>query len=384
MRILFTSIAGAGHVHPMVPLGKAFLDRGDELLWSTSADLGESLQTEGFDTAVAGLPIPEARAEVAARFPEVLRLPPSELPDAYFPKLFGATLAPASLPELLPLARDFGPELIVADASDFAAPVVAAVLGVPSVSHSFGSVLPRVRVEEAAAESAHLWTDHGLEARPFGGCYDHLYIDIYPPSLGATTTDHLGAVQPMRPGSFAAGAGELPLELHADGLPIVYATLGTVFNDDAGLMATMAHAIAAVGARGVVTVGPQGNPAAVGGVPDGVHVARYIPQDQVLPYCAAVMSHAGSGTFLAALGLGLPQVCIPQAADQFLNAAAAVQANVAVLVPPENRSLDCITAALSQVLEDDALRNNAEMVRADIEAMPSPAYVAETLARRFA
>jgi len=169
MRVMFTSIAGAGHVHPMVPLGQAFLERGDELLWTTSADLGAVLQAEGFRTAVAGLPIPAARAQVAAQFPDILRLPPAELPDAYFPKLFGAVLAPASIPDLLPIAQDFRPNLIVADTADFAAPLVAALLGVPSVSHSFGSLIPRARMEDGAAECAYLWTAHGLEARTLGG-----------------------------------------------------------------------------------------------------------------------------------------------------------------------------------------------------------------------
>lgn len=384
MRVLFTSIPAWGHVHPMVPLAQALRDSGHELLWVTAGEPRERLEAEGFDTATAGWPIAEVRARVAADFPEIFEAPPTEFPDLYFPKVFGATAAPVLLPDLLPLAREFRPDLIVADAADFAAPLVGALLGVPCVNHGFGSLLPRKRVEAAAGECAHLWREHGLEPRAFGGCYDHLYIDLYPPSLGAAAADYLGAVQPLRPGVFATGeAAPLPDELTDDGPPLVYATLGTVFNDDAALFVAMAQAIAAAGARGVLTVGPQGDPAAVGEVPAGVHVARYVRQDQVLPHCAAVMSHAGSGTFLAGLGLGIPQVCIPLAADQFLNAAAAARANVAAVVPPDDRSVERLSAALAQVLDDDVMRKSAEAVRADIEAMPGPAEVAEALVSRF-
>ena len=54
----------------------------------------------------------------------------------------------------------------------------------------------------------------------------------------------------------------------------------------------------------------------LGSLPGNVHVSRVIPQSLLLPRCSAVVSHGGSGTLLAALAHGLPQVCLPQAADQ--------------------------------------------------------------------
>ena len=59
-------------------------------------------------------------------------------------------------------------------------------------------------------------------------------------------------------------------------------------------------------------------------------------QTSVLPHCTAVVSHAGSGTVLGALGTGLPQLCLPQAADQFRNAAGVSAAGAGLALHPDN------------------------------------------------
>jgi UDP:flavonoid glycosyltransferase YjiC (YdhE family) len=104
----------------------------------------------------------------------------------------------------------------------------------------------------------------------------------------------------------------------------------------------------------------------------------------LLPACAAVVSHAGSGTFLAALAAGVPQVLLPQAADQFLNAQAGEQGGVALAVPRASVSVARVREALERVLGDGAFRAAAEEVRAEIAAMPAPEAVVAELERRYA
>lgn len=253
------------------------------------------------------------------RYPGIQALPPPERPDCMFLRLFGAVRAPAMLADLLPIARDLRPDVIVSEQAELAGPIVAAILGVPNVTHAFGGLLPGPRVESAAREVAPLWERHGLKARPYAGTYDHLYLDIYPSSLQAADGRHVPLVQPLRPVAFATGEPEpLPDWITADALtPLVYVTFGTVFNANPSLISIVVAALRERPLRVVVTVGPGADPALLGSQPANVHVARYIPQTQLLDHCAAVASHAGSGTLLAALAYGLPQLCLPQAADQF-------------------------------------------------------------------
>ena len=132
-------------------------------------------------------------------------------------------------------------------------------------------------------------------------------------------------------------------------------------------------AISELAVRVVVTVGPNGDPDALGSQPSNVHVARYIAQQELLPHCSGVVSHAGSGTFLATLAAGLPQVCLPQAADQFLNAAAAARAGCGIAVLPADFSPGSVRAAVERVLDDVTVRAAAERLRDEIAGMPSAA-----------
>ena len=170
----------------------------------------------------------------------------------------------------------------------------------------------------------------------------------------------------------------LPLPDGRPDAPLVYVTMGTVFNDPQPLRVA-AEALRGLDVRGLVTVGPQGDPAIIGAQPAHVRVERYVPQTLVLPHCHVIVSHAGSGTVLATLALGLPQVCLPQGADQFLNAAAVSSTGVGISFTPGERDTDAVRDAIVRVLDDAAFREAAGRIRSSIASMPSPDEVAEGL-----
>lgn len=384
MRILFTSSPGWGHVHPMVPLATAFMERGDEVLWATGEDAAVRLKSEGIPTASAGLGDQEGMSEFYRRFPEVRDVPPPSRSDFMFPRIFGTIRAQHMLSDLAPIAQGWSPDLVVGDAAEFAGPIVAAMLGIASVSHAFGGLLPAPRVANTAETIAELWTSNGLEPRPFGGMYDHLYLDIYPPSLQPAERPHVPATQLVRPGAFATPGEDAPewLTTSSD-KPLIYVTFGTVFSNDAALAAVV-EGIRDLDVRVAVTVGPHGDPNSLGAQPDNVHVARYIPQSQLLPHCAAVVCHGGSGTFLAALAAEVPQLCVPQAADQFFNASAGVRSGAGLALQPDEVNATAVGSSVQRLLTDPAYATAARRVSQEIASMPAPSTVADTLAQRFA
>ncbi len=384
MRILFTSSPGWGHVHPMVPLALSFLERGDDVLWATGADAAVRLEHEGITTKVAGIGEREGMAEFYQRFPEVQELPPPARSDFMFPRLFGTIRAASMLTDVIPLAQAWEPDLVVSDAAEFAGPIAAGVLGIPVVCHAFGGLLPEPRVAAAGEAVADLWIENGLEPRPYGGMYDHLYLDLYPPSMQPTERPHIPATQRLRPGAFAtAGDDVLPDWVTAStSTPLIYVTFGTVFSNDAALAAVI-EGVRELDVRVAVTVGPHGDPDSVGVQPGNVHVARYIPQGQLLPNCAAIVSHGGSGTFLAALAAEVPQLCVPQAADQFFNAAAGVASGAGLALQPGEVDAIAVREAVQRLLSEPTYAAAAQRISHEIAAMPTPQAVAETLAQRF-
>ena len=378
MRILITSSPSIGHVHPVVPLALSLLRLSHEVLWATGPDACPIVEMAGIRAVEAGLSAREGRDEYFRRFPEARDLPPEQLPAHMFPRLFGTIAAAAMLRDLLRIVEEWRPDIIVHEAGELAAPIVAAVLGVPNVCQGFGALLPPDRMGGASDAVAPLWREVGLEPREWAGAYQHMYLDIYPPSLRPPYGDYVSRCEPMRPIPFSTNfwttpdSGDTP---EADDRPLVYVTFGTVFNSPAGPFRHAVEGVADLHARVVVTVGPDGDPAAFGSLPDNVSVHRYVPQTELLPRCSLVVSHAGSGTFLAALDHGLPQLCLPQAADQFLNAKQCAAAGAGLGLPPTEVTRESVREAATRLLDDESFRTSAQRIRDELASMPLPADV---------
>ncbi|HEU5209429.1 MAG TPA: glycosyltransferase [Longimicrobiales bacterium] len=367
-------------------MARAFAARGHDVLWATPADGVAHVQRAGITPVATGPAALAGPAQLRARFPEVNALATEDVPDVGFGKLFGAIAAPAILADLAPVALEWRPDLVVADAAEFAGHIMAAELGVPSITKGFGPLLPKRRVAAAGTEVAPLWRSRGLEPRPFGGAYDHVYLDIYPPQLTSEDARHIPRRQLMCPLSddgHTDMSSPLPLPESRHDAPLVYVTLGTVFSDVALLLAILA-ALSDLDARVLVTVGPRVDPADLGPQPTHVRVEQYVPQAALLPHCDVVVSHAGSGTMLASIRHGLPQLCLPQGADQFLNATAVASAGVGISLAPNEATASAIRDAVARLLDCASYRDSAAILGRSIAAMPTPEHVAaviETLPR---
>jgi UDP:flavonoid glycosyltransferase YjiC (YdhE family) len=381
MRVLLATPSLLGHVNPMVPLARAMVARGHDVLWAIPMDGVGHVERMGIRAVAAGSPGLTNLADARRRYSELASLPSHEVPDAMFGKVFGAVAAPSALADLLPVALEWRPQLIVADAAEFAGHIVAAELGVPSVTKGFGPLLPERRVASAGDEVASLWRSRGLEPRPYGGSYDHLYLDIYPPELQVGTDTHVGRRQLLRPvveDRPSDASSPLPFPDGPTDAPLVYVTMGTVFNDPQPLQVVL-DALRDFDGRVLATVGPDADPTVVGTQPANVRVERYVPQSLVLPQCRVVVSHAGSGTVLGALTLGLPQLCLPQGADQFLNAAAIASADAGIALLPAEATPDAVRDAVERLVDDSSFRDSARRLSASIAAMPSPDDVVTVL-----
>jgi UDP:flavonoid glycosyltransferase YjiC (YdhE family) len=120
-------------------------------------------------------------------------------------------------------------------------------------------------------------------------------------------------------------------------------------------------------------------PAELGTLPAGVTVRAWVPQAELLPHVDVVVHHGGSGTTLGALAAGVPQLVLPQGADQFANAEALAGSGAAVRLLPGEAGADAIADRAGMLLRDSGHRDAARAVAAEIAAMPAP----DALARRL-
>ena len=380
MRVLFSTTWGVGHVFPLVPLAKALVAAGHDVLWVTNEQACPHVTAAGLDAVPAGLDragVTEAEQRMRAVAVDLL---PQQRAAYAFPTMFGEGATPTMVRDLLPIARDWQPDLMVHEPAEHASALIGAVLDVPSLTQSFGGAVPAPILNDAGERLRGLWEEHGQPLPPYAGQFVAPYLDICPPSVQTVPIDHVAIRQPLRAVAWTGPPGQpLPPCLTADDpRPMVYVTLGTVSNKSPVLAAAVAG-IAEADVRVLVTVGPDGNPEALGKQPENVTVERWVDQSTALPHCSIVVSHGGSGTFLGALALGLPQLCLPQAADQFRNTLGAERIGAGLGIPPEAMTQESVGAAVARLLSDGKFRAAAASVAEEIRAMPSPGDVVPML-----
>jgi hypothetical protein len=208
------------------------------------------------------------------------QLPPTERAAFMFPQVFGSALPPAMATGLLALAREWHPDLLIHEQAEMASPLVAAVIGVPSVMQSYGGAVPPAILTEAADRLESLWRAYGLAIPAYAGCFDAPFLDICPPSVRPVPLTHVPIVQQLRPTPYA-GPYQDGLVVPGGSDPLIYLTLGTIPGTTATLSAVL-RALSRMSVRIIATAGPEADPAALGEQPAHIAVTRYVPQTQIL------------------------------------------------------------------------------------------------------
>lgn len=384
MRVLLTCVPQAGHITPVLPLAEAFGAQGDEVLVASGPDAAEPASQRGLSFRRAGPAFGEWFGALAARTRGTPGdgLPPERVERYFLPRLFGEIGTALLVDDLLEAAREFRPDLLVFDAQTYAGPLVATLLGVPSVQHTVGLLTAPDVLDLVTDAVSPIWRQFGLDVPPDAGTRNGPTVTVCPTALDPVA-HRLTDAQPIRPVPLPA-AGPPPAD-QPPWLwerPVVYATLGTFSNGDLALFRLLLEALADLPVNVLLTVGRDVDPAALGPLPPGAHVAQFVPQAEVLGHCTAAVHHAGAGTSFGVLAHGLPSVALPQSADNFAIAERLASAGAARVLMPDQVTVDAVRSAALAVLTAAETRTSAKTLADEIAGMPSPAEVASLLRGR--
>jgi UDP:flavonoid glycosyltransferase YjiC (YdhE family) len=204
-------------------------------------------------------------------------------------------------------------------------------------------------------------------------------IDICPES--AQSPEFLaGATRlPLRPVGWNE-PGDLPAGVAGRdrSRPLIYLTLGTAMGSVPILREAIAG-LAVLDADLLVATGPTVQVDALGDVPANARFHAWVPQAALLPHVDLVVHHGGSGTMLGAFGAGLPQLVLPQGADQFTNADAVLELGVGARLLGGEITAGAVTEHTRRLLTDASVTAAVRRLAAEVADMPSPAEVTAQL-----
>ncbi|MFI6264603.1 macrolide family glycosyltransferase [Micromonospora sp. NPDC051006] len=144
--------------------------------------------------------------------------------------------------------------------------------------------------------------------------------------------------------------------------PVLYASLGTVFEAGPRLLRSFAEALAPLGGTVIVSTGHT-DPAALGALPANVIAHRSVPQPEVLARAALFITHGGVNSVNEALYAGVPMLVIPQGADQSLVASRVVELDAGLSIRTEDVNVEVVRGLAQRLLDEPRFRAGADALR---------------------
>ncbi|MFI8007294.1 nucleotide disphospho-sugar-binding domain-containing protein [Streptomyces sp. NPDC086010] len=158
----------------------------------------------------------------------------------------------------------------------------------------------------------------------------------------------------------------------SDGRPVVVVTQGTVANHDLSqLVVPTLRALADADVTVVAATGRSDGPdlvrAAMGGdVPANVHLADFVPFEQLLPLADVLVTNGGYGGVQAALRHGLPLVVGGETEDKPEVAARVEWSGTGVDLRTSSPEAAAVRAAVDQVLNEPGYRDRARAMQREM------------------
>ncbi|MGV9320065.1 nucleotide disphospho-sugar-binding domain-containing protein [Streptomyces sp. NPDC003660] len=379
MRILICTYSTASDIFATIPLAWALRSAGHEVLYAGG---GDGMR----ECAKAGFPFVDLAPDVDLTEPFRRRAEQTnnsgqlvwyrggviEEPDVTSAvELFGE-LSDLVAPGAVSLARRWQPELVVSTDIQGSGPLVASLLSVPLVPISHLFALVPDMVERLRNVMAATYAEYGIAGVP----PVVQPVRTTPLSMNPRRSSHLLMRHVPYNGSHLE-VGSLPdWLLQEPRRRRVLLTLGTFVPKYGGLavLPDLMEQLSAVDAEFVLALGDV-DQAQIPPIPSNVRIEGWLPLNAVLGSCSAVVHHGGSGTTLAALCAGVPQIILAHGADQHFNAHAVATRGLGVATDKTRLTAELIT----ETLASSELAKIAVEVREEIDAMPAPREIAARL-----
>ncbi|MGH3253092.1 MAG: glycosyltransferase [Trebonia sp.] len=335
MKFLLTSLAVPSHLWTMVvPTARALSAAGHEVAVATAAAL-----VDDDVRARAGVPmIPlermltpeqltadrELSRQVGFAGNSTLADEPESSPGAMFARFIAGILAERAAENLLEVTGAWRPDLVIRESLEFGGLLLAEKLGVQVVTLDTAPLELLARGPDMLPWLNRSRTALGIPAGDMKVVTGSPWVSWMAPGwlpADQETADYRSyqpppdAPEPLDP-AVAAFTG---------GRPFVLAAFGSLLSKTVGVdgspLARVVEALGELPGKAVVALGDDAEVARwTGPRPANVHLAGFVQQRLLLPFCDLFVTHAGFGSLRESLTAGVPMVSLPLHSEQPANA----------------------------------------------------------------
>jgi UDP:flavonoid glycosyltransferase YjiC (YdhE family) len=373
MRFLFITGGSPACVFAVAPLASAVRNAGHEVFMAASEDLMADVTGAGLP-GISMTPLPIKEFVWKDRSGTELAVPwDREGELLHLGRAFGR-MAAAGLDVLLELVGDWRPDVVVGGALSYAAPLVAAHLGVPCVRHAW-DMTPTADIDPGAEEELQPELKR-LGLGPVLPAPD-LFVDIAPPSLRRPDAPEALTMRWI-PGSRQRRLERWMYTREGD-RPRALVTAGSrpYIPQHVDLLPRLTTTLSASGVE-VLLAGPQELVEELGGGLGDVK-AGWIPLEVAAPTCDLVVHHGGGVTTMGALNVGVPQLMLPKSNYQVESTRPVAEFGAGLMLTPGEDTIEAIEKSCLDLLSNPAYGSRARRLAEEIATLPAPAEVVGAL-----
>lgn len=371
LKALFFSLPLHGHTNPSLPLVRELVRRGDEVVYYSCDSFADKIAETGAQYRPYRNKFLGDLRQLPERLEELSWLLMRTTED-----LLGGELAAfrAECPDYLitdsvaPWGQWLGEVLgapVVTSVSTFAfnRHVLAS-----AVSHGVRPKSAKLVLSKIRHISKAIWLGRKLSRRyavkgpgitglVFGRSdLNIVYTSRLFQPLAETFDDRFQFVGPSLPAS--AGTSAVGRES-----PLIYVSLGTVFNADATFFRACFEAFRHMDVRVIMSIGSNVSAASLGPPPQNVTVEPFVQQLDVLQRASVFVSHGGMNSVSESLYYGVPLVVIPQMTEQELVGRRVEALGAGLYLAKAKATAVNLRDAVERVLADERFRQQAAVVR---------------------
>ncbi|WP_459501130.1 macrolide family glycosyltransferase [Bacillus sp. C1] len=150
--------------------------------------------------------------------------------------------------------------------------------------------------------------------------------------------------------------------------PVIFISMGTVFNEQPELYETCFEAFQDIDATVVLVVGKKININQFEEIPANFKTYNYVPQLEILQHTDVFITHGGMNSSSEALYYGVPLVVIPVIGDQPFVAKRVEELGAGIQLDRTNLTSEMLREAVESVLDNKSFREKSREIGESLQA----------------